>query len=131
MRSSTWTGAKVPDIERLLRSVLDQWRAGIDKHDPQAVAELFTGDAIFQGLRPYSVGPRGVFDYYDSQPTGMTVDFSVLESRRLGDDAVLGYIAATFAFPTGETKDLRLGVVIVRVDGVWRIAYYQAGQAPD
>ncbi|APE17597.1 SgcJ/EcaC family oxidoreductase [Mycolicibacterium pallens] len=120
----------MPDIERLLRSVLDQWRAGIDEHNPQAVAELFTGDAIFQGLRPYSVGPQGVFDYYDSQPTGMTVDFSVLESRRLGDDAVLGYIAATFVLPTGEVKDLRLGLVIVRAGGDWRIAYYQAGPAP-
>ncbi len=120
----------MPDIERLLRSVLDQWRAGIDEHNPQAVAELFTGDAIFQGLRPYSVGPQGVFDYYDSQPSGMTVDFSVLESRRLGDDAVLGYIAATFVLPTGEAKDLRLGLVIVRAGEDWRIAYYQAGQAP-
>ncbi|KAA0100520.1 SgcJ/EcaC family oxidoreductase [Mycolicibacterium sp. P1-5] len=121
----------MPDTERLLRSALDQWKAGIDAHDPQAVAAAFTADAIFQGLRPFSVGRTGVFDYYDSQPAGMTVDYSVLESRRVGDDAVLGYVAATFTFRDGETKELRVGIVLTRVGDDWRIEYYQASLAAD
>ena len=121
----------MPDTEALLRSVLDEWKAGIDAHDPQAVAAVFTADAIFQGLRPFSVGPQGVFDYYDSQPAGMTVDYSILESRRLGDTAVLGYVAATFTFRDGTAKDLRLGVVITGIGDDWRIGYYQASPAPD
>lgn len=125
------TGARVPDTERFLRSVLDQWKAGIDAHDPQAVAAVFTADAIFQGLRPYSVGPQGVFDYYDSQPSGMTADYSVLEARRIGADAVLGYVAATFTFPGGVAKSLRLGVIAIPVGDDWQIAYYQASPAPD
>jgi uncharacterized protein (TIGR02246 family) len=126
-----WTGAKVPDTDNLLRSVLDRWKAGIDAHDPQAVAAVFTGDAIFQGLRPFSVGRQGVVDYYDSQPAGMTVDYSVLESRRIGADAVLGYVAANFAFRDATAKDLRLGVLITRAGEHWQIAYYQASPAPD
>jgi hypothetical protein len=39
----------------VLRGVLDQWQAGVDAHEPQKVASVFTKDAIFQGLRPYSV----------------------------------------------------------------------------
>lgn len=124
-------GVKVPDTDRFLRAVLDQWKAGIDSHDPQAVAAVFTADAIFQGLRPYSVGPQGVFDYYDSQPSGMTVDYSVLETRRIGTGAVLGYVAATFTFRGGEAKSLRLGVIIIAVGDDWQIAYYQASPAPD
>ncbi|BBX05257.1 hypothetical protein [Mycolicibacterium aichiense] len=113
----------MPDTEAVLRSVLDEWKAGIDTHDPQAVAAVFTADAIFQGLRPFSVGPQGVFDYYDSQPAGMTVDYSLLESRRIAAGAVLGYVAAMFTFPDGSAKDLRLGVVITGRGEDWRIAY--------
>jgi hypothetical protein len=28
------TEAKVPDTEHLLREVLDEWKAGVDDHDP-------------------------------------------------------------------------------------------------
>ena len=52
-----WTVVKVQATE-VLRGVLDEWKAGIDAHEPQKVAAVFTEDAIFQGLRPYSVGPE-------------------------------------------------------------------------
>jgi hypothetical protein len=109
---------------------LNRWKAAIDAHDPQAVAAVFAADAIFQGLRPFSDGRQGVFDYYDSQPAGMTVDYSVLESRQIGADAVLGYVAACFAFRDGQARDLRLGIVITRFGEHWSIAYYQASPAP-
>ncbi|WP_445167736.1 hypothetical protein ACTXG7_28805 [Mycolicibacterium sp. Dal123E01] len=127
-------GVKVPgieDSEAVLREALVQWKSGIDTHDPRAVASVFTDDAIFQGLRPFSVGPQGVFDYYDSQPVGMTVDFSILESRRLSDNAALGYVAATFAYPDRAAVELRLGVVVTKGSNGWRIAYYQASPVPD
>ena len=50
-----WTVVKVQDTE-ILRGVLDQWQAGIDAHQPERVAALFTEDAVFQGLHPYGVG---------------------------------------------------------------------------
>jgi uncharacterized protein (TIGR02246 family) len=124
----------VPDAKdsaAILREALNRWQAGIDAHDPQSVAAVFTDDAIFQGLRPFSVGPQGVFDYYDSQPAGMTVTYRILESRRLGDDATLGYVAAIFAFVDRDPVELRLGLVVTRTGDGWRIAYYQASPAPD
>jgi uncharacterized protein (TIGR02246 family) len=124
-----WTVVRVPDAEQILRLALDQWKAGIDAHDPAAVADVFTDDAIFQGLRPYSVGPRGVFEYYDAQPRGMTVDYRILESRRLGVDVALGYVAAEFAFHDGDTVDLNIGVVVTRTSKDWQIASYQASSA--
>lgn len=119
------------DAAAVLREALDLWKAGIDAHDPQSVAAVFTDDAIFQGLRPFSVGQQGVFDYYDSQPAGMTVSYRILESRRLGGDATLGYVAATFALPDRNPVELRLGVVVTRTGDGWRIAFYQASPAPD
>ncbi|TXI55666.1 MAG: SgcJ/EcaC family oxidoreductase [Mycolicibacterium mageritense] len=122
------TEVKVPDIEdtaRILRGVLDEWRAGIGDHDPQRVAAVFTEDAIFQGLHPYSVGRQGVVDYYASQPVGLTVDYRINETRRPADNVVLGYLCADFRRPGGTVIPLNLGVVVTRADTGWRIAQYQ------
>ena len=55
-----------------LDAVLTRWKAAVDAHQPEHVAALFTTDAIFQGLHPYTVGQAGVAEYYAAQPTGMT-----------------------------------------------------------
>ena len=119
----------MPGTEEILRVVLDQWKNGIDAHDPQLVAGAFTDDAIFQGLRPFSVGPQGVFEYNETQPSGMTVDYRVLESRRLGADVALGYLAAEFGYRDRDTVHLRVGVVVTRSGENWQIAFYQASAA--
>jgi uncharacterized protein (TIGR02246 family) len=121
-----WMVVKVQDTE-VLRAVLQQWKAGIDAHDPQAVAAVFTEDAIFQGLRPYSVGRGGVAEYYDSQPLGMTVTYRVLETRRPTEELVLGYVRADFAFPDRPTVSLNIGVAVAHDNG-WKILHYQASR---
>jgi uncharacterized protein (TIGR02246 family) len=121
-----WTVVRVQDIE-VLRGVLEQWKAGIDSHDPRAVAAVFTEDAIFQGLRPYSVGRGGVAEYYDSQPLGMTVTYRVLETRRPTEELVLGYVRADFAFPDRPTVSVNIGVTVTD-DNDWKILHYQASR---
>jgi uncharacterized protein (TIGR02246 family) len=115
---------KVPGTEEILRDVLDQWKAGVDAHEPQRVAGVFTEDAIFQGLRPYSVGRQGVADYYASQPRGMTVTYQVLETRRPTDELVLGYVRADFAFLDRLTVSLNLSTLATHTDAGWRILHY-------
>ena len=122
-----WTAVKVQDTE-FLRGVLDQWQAGIDAHQPDRVAALFTADAVFQGLHPYSVGRQGVAEYYASQPPGMTVTYRILETRRPATNAVLGYVAADFAYPDRPTMSLYIGVLAVHGDDAWRIGHYQASR---
>jgi uncharacterized protein (TIGR02246 family) len=114
------------DTEQIVREVMDRWKAGIDTHEPERVAAQFTQDTVFQGLRPYSVGPQGVIAYYDSQPVGMTVTYRILETRRVAADAVLGYLVADFAFPDRPTLVVNVGVLVRRADEGWRIGYYQA-----
>jgi len=116
---------RVQDTDAL-RAVLDQWKAGIDAHDPQHVAEAFTEDAIFQGLRPYSVGRDGIATYYDGQPLGMTVSYRVLETRSPTEELAVGYVRAVFAYPDRATVTLNLGVVVTCTDAGWRILHYQA-----
>jgi uncharacterized protein (TIGR02246 family) len=114
--------------ELVVREVMDLWRRGIDAGEPSAVADVFTEDAIFQGLRPYSIGRQGVIDYYASQAPGMTVEYQVLETRRLAPDQVLGYVHADFAFPDGRVVTAFLGVVVKQGEDGWSIAYYQASK---
>ena len=117
----------MPDTDAL-RDALERWKAGIDAHEPERVSEVFTEDAIFQGLRPYSVGRQGVIDYYASQPVVLTVDYQILQTRRLAQDQVLGYVHADFALPDGRLVSVFLGVVVKHNDDGWSIAYYQASR---
>ena len=122
---------KLPDTDALrdaLRDALERWKAGIDAHEPERVSAVFTEDAIFQGLRPYSVGHQGVIDYYASQPVGLTVDYQILQTRRLAQDQVLGYVHADFAFPDERLVSVFLGVLVKHNDDGWSIAYYQASR---
>jgi uncharacterized protein (TIGR02246 family) len=118
------------DAAQIVVAVMDEWKAGIDSHDPGRVAAVFTDDAVFQGLRPYGVGRHAVADYYESQPTGMTVTYRVLENRSAADDVIIGYLSAAFSYPDRETVELAIGVVLVRHATGWRVAQYQASRIP-
>ncbi len=112
----------------ILDGVLAEWKSAIDAHEPHRVAAVFTDDAVFQGLRPHSVGRAGVAAYYDDQPPGLTADYVLLESRRLGEDVVLGYLAVDFRFTDRPALAVHLGVVLRRLGGAWLIGHYQVSQ---
>ncbi|MEU8177861.1 nuclear transport factor 2 family protein [Microbispora hainanensis] len=116
------------DRETILRDVLDRWRAGVDAHEPQQVAALFTQDAIFQGLRPYTVGRPGIAAYYDSQPPGLTAAYRVLETAAPAGDLVLGYLAVDFSFTDRPTLHVYLSVLVKRTEEGWRIGHYQVSR---
>ena len=117
--------------EAILQSVLDQWKAAVDKHEPERVASTFTEDAIFQGLHPYSVGRHGIAEYYDSQPVGMTAAYRILETRRFADDLVLGYLDVDFSFTDRPTLGVKLGVLVQCVGDRWYISHYQVSRPAD
>jgi hypothetical protein len=116
------------DNETILRSVLDEWKAAVDSHDPQRVAAIFTNDAIFQGLHPYTVGPQGVADYYASQPFGMSAAYRILETRRPSDNLILGYLSVDFAFADRPTVSVYLCVVIQPAPDGAKISHYQVSR---
>jgi uncharacterized protein (TIGR02246 family) len=124
MGESMMTG----DEHHILDGVLNQWRSAVDAHDPDRVASCFTDDAIFQGLHPYSVGPKGVAEYYASQPIGMTAAYTILETRRLADDLVLGYLDVDFAFTDRPVLTVYLSVIVRRTDKGWFINHYQVSR---
>ena len=114
----------------VLQEVLDVWQAGIDAHEPDSVARVFAEDAIFQGLRPYTLGRDGVRAYYASQPAGLTVRYRILETRTPADGVVLGFTQADFTFADGATMSLNLSVLVTRTPQGWQIAHYQVSAIP-
>ncbi|MCX4766453.1 SgcJ/EcaC family oxidoreductase [Streptomyces sp. NBC_01275] len=126
--NTTTDGTATTDGDAILRRVLDRWKSAVDAHDPQRVASGFTEDAIFQGLHPYSVGRAGIAAYYDSQPLGMTAAYRILETRRLADDLVLGYLDVDFAFTDRPTLAVKLAVLAKRAQDGWLIVHYQVSR---
>jgi hypothetical protein len=116
------------DNETILRTVLDGWRAAFDAHNPQQAAAFFTDDAIFQGLHPYTVGPRGVADYYASLPLGMTATYRILETRRPADNLILGYLSVDFTFIDQPTLTVYLCVLIQPAPDGAKISHYQVSR---
>jgi hypothetical protein len=116
------------DNETILRSVLDEWKAAVDAHDPQHAAAIFTNDAIFQGLHPYTVGPQGIADYYASQPLGMTTTYRILETRRPTGNLLLGYLSVDFTFTERPTRTVYLSVLIQPTPDGAKISHYQVSR---
>jgi hypothetical protein len=114
--------------ETALRDVLDRWKTHVDAHEPERVAAAFTETALFQGLHPYTVGRRGVAEYYASQPLGMTADYEILESRRLADDLVLGYLRVLFGFTDRPTLTVYLSVLARLTPDGWLLDHYQVSK---
>jgi muconolactone delta-isomerase len=112
----------------LLDAVLTRWKAAFDTHQPEQAAALFTPDAIFQGLHPYTVGPAGIAEYYADLPTGMTAAYTLLETRALSNGLVLGYLTVDFGFTDRATFTVYLSVIIRQDAGHWRIAHYQVSR---
>ena len=109
----------------ILDAVLTRWKAAVDAHHPEQVAALFTTDAIFQGLHPYTVGPAGVSEYYAAQPTGMTAAYTLRETRALSDGLILGYLTVDFGFSDRAPLTVYLSVIIRQDADGWRLIHYQ------
>lgn len=116
------------DDEAMLRDVLDRWKSAVDAHEPERVAVVFTEDAVFQGLHPYTVGRQGVADYYASQPLGMKAEYQILQTRRLAPDVVLGYLGVEFSFTDRPPLPVFLGVLAIRAPEGDKIAHYQVSK---
>jgi muconolactone delta-isomerase len=112
----------------ILDAVLTRWKAAVDAHQPEHVAALFTTDAIFQGLHPYTVGPAGVAEYYAAQPMGLTAAYTLRETRALSDRLILGYLSVDFGFSDRATLTVYLGVIIRQDADGWRIVHYQVSR---
>jgi uncharacterized protein (TIGR02246 family) len=104
--------------------ILAAWTAGFDAGDPQAIASLYTADAMFiGGIGGVHLGPVAIAGYFEKNASPATIVFRDVETRAVADGVVI--VAMTGAITSGgggEPRDFRFLQTHVRTPAGWRIA---------
>lgn len=112
-----------------MRETLDRWKAAFDGHQVDAMADLFTPDALFQGFGPeVRAGRDAVRAYYEAVPDDRTADVTVLTTYVIGEQVAGGFADVVFRDPTGWAAPVRLSLVLRRDEDAWRIRQYHVSR---
>ena len=113
-------------------ATVERWSAAYSSNDPEAIAKLYTSDAILLGtVSPImSEGIDAIVKYFT--PTKGSGNTNKLGERRtivLGDNAVV--VAGFYEFTRlQEGKPVpapsRFTMLVVKRDGEWRIAHHHS-----
>ncbi len=111
--------------EQAVSSIIEKWSAGFTKLDADALASLYSRNALFFGSTPpLYKGKEGVAAYFNALPRwkSPTVQFTDLVTTPIGSEVI--NIAGTASFVVSENAppvSFRLTWVIIREDGDWKI----------
>ncbi|MEN3616129.1 YybH family protein [Plantactinospora sp. ZYX-F-223] len=112
-----------------MEEVLARWKAAFDGHQVDAMADLFTPDALFQGFGPeVVVGRDAVHDYYESVPDNRDAEVTLLHTYTIGQEVAGGFADVTFRDPTGWEAPVHLSLVLQLSGGTWRIRQYHVSR---
>lgn len=112
-----------------LHDVLVRWKDAFDDHRPDAMAELFTPDALFQGFGPVpTVGRASVRAYYEAVAEDRRADVTVLHTYSLGEDVAGGFADVTFGDPAGWEAKVHMSLVLHRDGNEWKIRQYHVSR---
>lgn len=113
-----------------LAGVLDRWKAAFDGHDLDAMAALFTPDALFQGFGPEVLaGREAVRGYYADVADDRRADVTVLHAHTLGQGAAGGFADVVFRDPNGWRAHVHLSLALRRdSSGDWLIRQYHVSR---
>ncbi len=109
--------------------ILERWKAAFDGHRPDAMAELFTDDALFLGFLPEPAsGREAVRAYYAAVPPGRTAEVRILHTYTLGEAVAGGFAAVSFRADGEDEVPVNLSLVLVREGDTWRIRHYHVSR---
>jgi len=117
--------ASADPADQTVSSIIEKWSAGFNKLDADALASLYSKNALFFGSTPpLYKGKEGVAAYFNALPRwkSPTVQFTDLVVTPLGSDAI--NVAATASFVVSESAppvSFRLTWVVIREDNDWKI----------
>ena len=119
------TAAFADPTDQIVSGIAEKWSAGFNKLDADALASLYSKNALFFGSTPpLYKGKEGVAAYFNALPRwkSPTVQFTDLVVTPLGADAI--NVAGTASFVISDTApaaSFRLTWVIIREDNDWKI----------
>jgi uncharacterized protein (TIGR02246 family) len=117
-------------------AVIDRWVAGLGANDANAVARLYTPDALLYGLTSFklSVGTEAIHEYFKSAPEiGKKVTIGERHMVILADTAVLATGLYQFDSVTNGVRaprSARFTFVIVKRGDDWKIAHQHSSALP-
>jgi hypothetical protein len=116
-----------PVAVRVVAESLTVWKLAFDRHRPEGMDELFSRDALFQGLSPTLLtGRKEIYAYYEALPPGITATFQIMQARQLAQHLVCGFAAVHFTYPDGTIVPVQLSLVLRREGQTWFIAQHHA-----
>ncbi|MDB5856378.1 MAG: hypothetical protein JWQ76_67 [Ramlibacter sp.] len=131
--------AAPPRAEQALQEVLASWNRAAESWDVEALAALYTEDALMFGGRPgLAVGVAGMRGYFGSYVDVLASAHLALVDQYLVELAPEVYLAQGFGVfkfgrvdggQTGTT--MRTTLVIARRDGRWKIRQHHFSSIPD
>lgn len=96
------------DADALASRVLHRWADGIARRDPDALAGLFTPDAVFVATAPAPLtGRAAIRDYYAAVPAGLRATASLVLARQQQDGLAIA-ADVVFHLPEGSQRAGRL-----------------------
>ncbi|MEU6345679.1 SgcJ/EcaC family oxidoreductase [Streptomyces sp. NPDC046977] len=112
-----------------LHDVLSRWQAAFDTHQNDAMAGLFTSDALFQGFGPEVLAGRdAVRDYYAAVPEVRRAHIGKVHAYAIGEEVAGGFADVTFKDPDGWAASVHLSLVLQREGGDWLIRQYHVSR---
>ena len=120
--------------DQTVSGLMEKWSASFNKLDADALASLYSKNALFFGGTPPLYRDReGVTTYFSTLPRwkSPTVQFTDLAVNPIGADVI--NVAATAIFVFGEDTPavpFRLTWVIIREDNDWKIVSHHASPRP-
>lgn len=111
--------------------VLSVWKTSVETRNADAAAEVFTSQALFQGLSPnHIIGREAIHAYYCVQPDGLTADFTILSARALTSRWIVAFAEVQFRIGDALERPVKLTIVLERCDRAWLIAHYHVADLP-
>jgi uncharacterized protein (TIGR02246 family) len=105
--------------------IIEKWSASFNKLDAEALASLYSKNALFFGSNPTLYrGRDGVAAYFKALPrwSSPTVAFADVVVAPVGPDVINVAGTASFVVDEGATTlSVKITWVIVREDGDWKI----------
>jgi uncharacterized protein (TIGR02246 family) len=113
-----------------VEAILAQWAQAFGRGDGEAIAALYTADAVFiGGLGGVHLGPEGVAAYFAAHAAPASIVFRDLVVRPQGEDARVVAMIGAIAAPGGQPRDFRFLQLHVRTPAGWRIAAHHGSHS--
>ncbi|MFD6063102.1 nuclear transport factor 2 family protein [Rhodococcus wratislaviensis] len=114
--------------------MLAAWGRRFNAGDARGVSDMFTANAIFQGLCPEPKFGKGeILTYYENVPASTTVLAQPISVYRIGEDFIGGIAEIVFTEPDGRQRPVNLSMLLCADRGAWLICHYHVsdGQPED